>query len=124
QQVFAHLCLVPADGGAAGARSSGRWHVGARFDGLTFGAGYDWTPDGRTIVFDGVRDSTWDRQYQVSRIYTLDVASGVIRALVSRSGLWDNPAVSPDGRTVVFTGSDSSDHTHRTSALGTVGLGG
>ncbi|OLE71814.1 MAG: peptidase S9, partial [Bacteroidetes bacterium 13_1_20CM_4_60_6] len=116
--------LVPSDGGTARALTSGRWHVGARFDGLTFGAGYDWTPDGRTIVFDGLRDSTWDRQYQVSRIYALDVASGVIRALVSRPGLWDNPAVSPDGRTVAFTGSDSSDHTHRTSDLWTVGLDG
>ncbi len=116
--------MARADGGTARALTSGRWHVGARFDGLTFGAGYDWTPDGRTIVFDGLRDSTWDRQYQVSRLYALDVPSGVIRALVSRPGLWDNPAVSPDGRTVAFTGSDSSDHTHRTSDLWTVGLDG
>jgi len=124
QQGFTHLFLVPADGGTARALTSGRWHVGARFDGLAFGAGYDWTPDGHTIVFDGLRDSTWDRQYQVSRIYTLDVTSGAIRSLVSRPGFWAAPAVSPDGRTVAFTGSDSSDHTHRTSDLWTVGLDG
>src|SRR5439155_1075969 len=80
--------------------------------------------DGRTIVFDGLRDSTWDRQYQVSRVYALDVASGAIRPLVSRPGFWASPAVSPDGRTVALTGSDSSDHTHRTSDLWTVGLDG
>ena len=115
---------MPADGGTARALTSGRWHVGARFDGLAFGAGYDWTPDGRTIVFDGLRDSTWDRQYQVSRIYALDVASGAIRPLVSRPGFWADPTVSPDGRTVAFTGADSSDHTHRTADLWTAGLDG
>ena len=123
-QGFTHLFLVPADGGTARALTSGRWNVGARFDGLAFGTGYDWTPDGRTIVFDGLRDSTWDRQYQVSRLYVLDVASGAIRPLVSRPGFWASPAVSPDGRTVALTGSDSSDHTHRTSDLWTVGLDG
>ena len=123
-QGFTHLFLVPADGGTARALTSGRWNVGARFDGLAFGTGYDWTPDGRTIVFDGLRDSTWDRQYQVSRVYALDVASGAIRPLVSRPGFWASPAVSPDGRTVALTGSDSSDHTHRTSDLWPVGLDG
>src|SRR6266704_1625387 len=124
QQGFTHLFLVPADGGTARALTSGRWHVGARFDGLTLGAGYDWTPDGRTIVFDGLRDSTWDRQYQVSRLYALDVASGAIRTLVSRPGFWADPTVSPDGRTVAFTGSDSSEHTHRTSDLYAIGIDG
>src|ERR1043166_8791319 len=124
QQGFSHLFLVPSDGGTARALTSGRWHVGARFDGLTFGAGYDWTPDGRTIVFDGLRDSTWDRQYQVSRIYAVDVASGAIRAVVSRPGNWANPAVSPDGKSVAFTGYDSTEHTHRTSDLWITGIDG
>src|SRR6266513_2175572 len=124
EQGFTHLFLVSADGGTARALTSGRWHVGARFDGLTFGAGYDWTPDGRTIVFDGLRDSTWDRQYQVSRVYALDVASGTIKALVSRPGFWANPVVSPDGRSVAFSGNDSTEHTHRTSDLWVMGIDG
>src|SRR5713226_4195204 len=79
EQAFTHLFLVPADGGTARALTSGRWNVGARVDGLAFGAGYDWSPDGRTLVFDGLRDTTWDHQYQESRIYALDVASGAIK---------------------------------------------
>ncbi|HXL33928.1 MAG TPA: prolyl oligopeptidase family serine peptidase, partial [Gemmatimonadales bacterium] len=124
EQGFTHLFLVSAEGGTARALTSGHWNVGARFDGLSVGAGYDWTPDGRTIVFDGLRDSTWDRQYQVSRIYAVDVASGAIRALVSRPGNWANPAVSPDGKSVAFTGYDSTVHTHRTSDLWIAGIDG
>ena len=123
-QGYTHLFLVPADGGTARALTNGHWNVGARFDGLVLGAGYDWTPDGRTIVFDGLRDTTWDRQYQVSRIYGLDVASGTIRALVSRPGFWANPAVSPDGKSVAFTGYDSTGQTHRTADLYVVGIDG
>src|SRR3989449_1338633 len=124
RQGYTHLFSVPADGGTARALTSGRWNVGARFDGLVFGAGYDWTPDGRTIVFDGLQDSTWDRQYQVSRIYALDVASGAIRPLVARPGFWESPRVSPDGRTMAFIGADSSEQTHRTSDLWTAAIDG
>src|SRR3989442_6662441 len=81
QQGFTHLFLVPSDGGTARALTTGRWHVGARFDGLTFGAGYDWTPHGRTIVFDGLRHSTWDRQLQGCRIYTLAMGTVAIPSL-------------------------------------------
>jgi dipeptidyl aminopeptidase/acylaminoacyl peptidase len=124
EQAFTHLFLVPADGGTARALTSGRWNVGARFDGLVLGAGYDWSPDGRTIVFDGLRDTTWDHTYQESRIYALDVASGAVKQLVSKPGFWANPAVSPDGRSVAFTGYDSTGHTHRTSDLYVMGSDG
>jgi len=124
RQGYTHLFLVPADGGTARPLTSGRWNVGARFDGLVLDAGYDWTPDGRTIVFDGLQDSTWDRQYQVSRIYALDVASGAIRPLVARPGFWESPRVSPDGRTMAFIGADSSEQTHRTSDLWTAAIDG
>src|SRR5256714_1856033 len=124
EQGFTHLFLVPAEGGTARALTSGHWNVGARFDGLSNRAGYDWTPDGRTIVFDGLRDSTWDRQYQGSRVYALDVAHCTIQPLVARPGFWSNPVVSPDGRSVAFSGNDSTEHTHRTSDLWVMGIDG
>src|SRR3989442_4976028 len=39
EQGFTHLFLVPADGGTARQLTVGHWNVGARFDGLVFGAG-------------------------------------------------------------------------------------
>src|SRR5947207_3523880 len=95
KQGFTHLFLVPAEGGTPRPLTAGRWNVGARFDGLSARVGYDWTLDGKTVVFDGLRDTTWDGQYRVSRIYALDVATGAIRTLVSRPGFWADPAVPP-----------------------------
>src|SRR3989442_12790878 len=88
EQGFTHLFLVPADGGTARQLTAGDWNVGARFAGLVFGAGDDWASAGRTIVFDGLRDSTWGGQYRVSPLDTLDVASGAVRQLVSPTGPW------------------------------------
>jgi len=124
KQGFTHLFLVPAEGGTPRQLTSGHWNVGARFDGLSARVGYDWTADSKTLVFDGLRDTTWDGQYRVSRIYALDVASGAIRTLVSRPGYWADPTVSPDGRMVAFTGYDSSEHTHRTSDLYAIAIDG
>src|SRR2546421_12187989 len=124
KQGFTHLFLVPADGGTPRQLTAGHWNVGARFDGLSGRVGYDWTPDAKTLVFDGLRDTTGDASYRGARIYPLDVATGAIRTLVSRPGYWADPAVSPDGRTVAFTGYDSSEHTHRTADLYTIGIDG
>jgi Tol biopolymer transport system component len=93
-----HLFVVPADGGTPRQLTHGDWNAGARFDDLESGVGYDWTPDGRSIVFDGLRDSTWDYNYRGSHLYALDVASGAIRQLTSRPGNWAAPVISPDGR--------------------------
>src|SRR5919198_1085053 len=76
---FTHLFVVPADGGTPRALTSGRWNVGAGE--LRGGASIDWTPDSKSIVFDGVRNADGDLKYQVSSLYVVDVASGSIRDL-------------------------------------------
>src|SRR5581483_4196449 len=124
QQGFTHLFVVPAGGGTARPLTSGRWNVGARFDGLALGAGFDWTPNGTAIVFDGLADTTWDAQYRSSRLYVVDATSGAVRPLVSRPGAWSDPVVSPDGRLVAFTGHDSTERTYRTSDVWVIGVDG
>lgn len=102
---FTHLFVVPADGGTPRQLTSGAWNAGARFAGLEYGAGVAWTPDGREILFDGLRDESPELDgYRQNYIYAVDVETKAIRQLVTRKGDWQRPAVSPDGRYVAFGG--------------------
>src|SRR5205809_7869707 len=50
---YTHLFVVPSDGGTARDLTPGKWSVGAGE--LRGGAAIDWTPDSKSIVFDGNR---------------------------------------------------------------------
>ena len=119
---FTHLFVVPSDGGTPRALTAGKWSVGAGE--LRAGASLDWTPDSRSIVFNADRAADADLKYQTSALYVVDVATGAIRDLVTKPGEWADPAVSPDGRTVAFTGYAPSGHTHTVSDLYVVGIDG
>ena len=119
---FTHLYVVSADGGTPKAVTSGKWSVGAGE--LRQGATFDWTPDSKSIVFNGNRTVDADRTYQTSSLYVADVATGTIRDLVTRTGEWRDPAVSPDGRTVAFAGYEPSGHTNTVSDLYLVSIDG
>ena len=94
---FSHIFLVSADGGAPRQ--------------LTFGSVHDngplsWAPDGREILFSSNRSPAWEREPLNSEVHALDVASGAIRAITNRDGPDAQPAVSPDGRLIAYTGFD------------------
>jgi dipeptidyl aminopeptidase/acylaminoacyl peptidase len=119
---YTHLFVVPADGGTPKALTSGKWSVGAGE--LRGAATIDWTPDSKSIVFDGIREGDADLKYQVSQLYAVDVASGAIRDLVTKPGSWGDPSVSPDGKLVAFTGYEPTGRTHTVSDLFVVPIGG
>ena len=121
---YLHLFSVSADGGTPRQLTSGEWNVGARFDGLSGNVGYDWTPDGKTIVVDGLKDTGADRNYRNSHLYVVDVTSGAVRQLTARPGVWTSPAVSPNGRTVAFIGYDSAEVSYRAADLWVIGMDG
>ncbi len=121
---YLHLFIVAVDGGTPRQLTSGEWNVGARFDGLASGVGYDWTPDAKTIVVDGFKDPQADRNYRSSHLYVVDLAGGAVRQLTSRPGVWNTPAISPDGRTVAFMGYDSADVSYRAEDVMVIGLDG
>ena len=112
---FTHLFVVPAEGGTPRPLTTGKWSVGAGE--LRGGASIDWTPDSKSIVFDGNRAPDADMQYEASQLLVVDVATGAVRDLVTKAGSWGRPAVSPDGRTVAFTGHAPSGHSHTVSDL-------
>jgi dipeptidyl aminopeptidase/acylaminoacyl peptidase len=119
---FTHVFVVPADGGTPRQLTSGKWNTGAGE--LRGGASIDWTADSKAIVFDGNRGADSDLKYETSSLYVVDVASGAIRDLVVKPGSWGDPAVSPDGKLVAFTGYEPSGHTHTVSDLYVVPIDG
>jgi dipeptidyl aminopeptidase/acylaminoacyl peptidase len=117
-----HLFVVSADGGAPRQITTGQWTAGS---GELRGAVLlDWTPDSKAIVFEAERSTAADLEYDTSELLVADVASGAIRELVSKPGSWSRPAVSPDGKTVAFTGYQESKRTHTVSDLYVIPLTG
>jgi dipeptidyl aminopeptidase/acylaminoacyl peptidase len=114
---YVHLFTVPADGGTPRQLTQGEWNVGYRFDGLAGGVGWSWTPDGRTIVVEGLQEPDSDLRYRDSNLYAVDVASASIRRLTPDRGTWRQPVVSPNGRWIVYTGAPFMPQTYRAEGL-------
>ncbi|HYJ51654.1 MAG TPA: S9 family peptidase [Allosphingosinicella sp.] len=96
---YDQLFLVSSEGGAPRQLSYGPYNNGGPIS---------WTPDGRSILFSGNRTENWEREAVNTEIFALDIASNQIRALTSRDGPDGEPAVSPDGRLIAYTGYDDS----------------
>ncbi len=109
---FMHLFVVPAQSGTARQLTEGNWNVGSRFDGLYFGAGLSWMPDGNTIIFDGLNDSDGDLVYRQSHIYSINVATREISQLTTVPGNWSEPVVSNNGRRIAYLGHEDSKVTY------------
>ncbi len=114
---FTHLFVVPATGGTPRQITSGNWNVGARGIGLPGAVGWDWMPDGRSIVVEGNDDPDAERQRQVSTIFQVDLGTLARRNLISAKGYWTSPVVSPDGKTIAFLGFPYTTDTYRVADL-------
>jgi dipeptidyl aminopeptidase/acylaminoacyl peptidase len=119
---YTHLYVVSADGGTPRGVTNGRWSVGAGE--LRGSVQFDWTPDGRTIVFNANRAADADTQHEISNLFTVDVTTGNVRDLVTKRGAWSHPVVSPDGRLVAFAGYEINGRSHTVDDLYLVGIDG
>jgi len=63
-----------------------------------------WSDDGKTIYFSGIRKPDAEYLRNDSEIYALDVATGNIRQLTDRKGPDNNPK--PHGKWIAYTGFD------------------
>ena len=100
-----HLFLMDVATGKVRQLTSGDWYVGARWSSIFFGGAFVWSPDNRSIYFDG--DIGFDDTIETmdrSNIYRVDVETGAIEQVSGAPGFWRTPSVSPDGKKLVFTG--------------------
>jgi dipeptidyl aminopeptidase/acylaminoacyl peptidase len=105
---YRHVFIVPADGGTPRQLTSGDYN---------HGGGLEWGPDGRALVFSGLRDEDAEYIWRESEIYTVNVTDGTITRLTERRGPDNSPSVSPDGRYIAYTGYDFTDDTYIESGL-------
>jgi dipeptidyl aminopeptidase/acylaminoacyl peptidase len=112
---YDQLFLVSSEGGAPRQLSYGPYNNGGPLS---------WTPDGRAILFSGNRSPNWEREAVNTEIYALEIASNRINALTSREGPDAEPAVSPDGRLVAYTGFDDQQRGYENSVLYVMNLDG
>lgn len=87
----AHLHVISVDGGEAKRLTSGTFVVGS----------FDWSPDGREIVFAFSQSS--DPSFNgTSNISVVDTETATVRPLVTQEGPDNNPLYSPDGQQIAF----------------------
>lgn len=72
--------------------TNGKFHV----------TGFDWSPDGKTIVFSHQPDPLINTGFLESDISTVPADSGAVTPLVKRAGVDRSPVFSPDGKWVAF----------------------
>jgi dipeptidyl aminopeptidase/acylaminoacyl peptidase len=77
----------------------------------------DWTPDGRHLIFSANLGDKWQLEGTNTDLHELDVETGAVRALTSRAGPEGEPAVSPDGKWIAFTGFDDSGRAYEADEL-------
>ena len=93
---FDHIFVVDALGGAPRQLTYGAYNDGDP----------EWSRDGRSIYFGGLRKPDWELIAQDGEIYRFDLDNGAVTSLTSRNGPDHTPKVSPDGRWIAFLGHD------------------
>ncbi|MFT5370687.1 MAG: dipeptidyl aminopeptidase/acylaminoacyl peptidase [Lysobacterales bacterium] len=94
---FQQLFTIPADGGTPRQITSGEFQHNGQ---------YSWAADGNSIVFSANRHPDHELAFRNTEIYKIDTRNLEITALTDRFGPDHSPAVSPDGKKIVWAGFD------------------
>ena len=91
---YQHVFIVPATGGTPRQVTKDDFHHDSPA----------WTPDGKQLIVEANRSEDWEYQPRNSNLWSVDLKTMQMKQLTKKPGPDSNPAVSPDGRTIAFTG--------------------
>ena len=112
---FAHIFLVPANGGTARQITSGNFHHRSSLS---------WGKNSTKIYFSSNRSDNWEYEFRNSEIYSVDTKSLEINALTDRNGPDHNPVVSPDGKKIAYVSFGDKVQTYQLRQLYTMNIDG
>lgn len=94
---YSHLFVIPSEGGTPRQISSGNFdHTGTGI----------WTPDSKSIILSVNRRDDAEYENRDTEVYEFEVATGKVKALTHRKGPDNSPSISPDGKSIAYTGYD------------------
>ena len=112
---YAHIFVIPSDGGAPRKVTSGEFHHRGSLS---------WSPNSDKIYFSGNRSIDWEYDFRNSEVYSVDLKSGNIKALTSRNGPDYSPIISPNGKHIAYIGFEDRVQAHQTSYLNLMNVDG
>ncbi|MGD8832517.1 MAG: S9 family peptidase [Pseudomonadales bacterium] len=104
---FTHVYVVPATGGSPRRITSGDFDHGA----------FAWSADGTAIIVSANRRPDWQLEPLDSDLYQVSVDTGAYTRLTERYGPDQEPAISPNGRYLAWTGFDDAHRGYENAEL-------
>ena len=115
EPAYAHIFVVPADGGTPRQLTAGSFDYEGPFS---------WTPDSTDIVFAGNQNKDWEYQRIERDIYSVSVTNGTLKKLSEKAGGETLPVISPDGRQIAYIYDDNRMLAYRNKVLRVMNIDG
>jgi dipeptidyl aminopeptidase/acylaminoacyl peptidase len=105
---YTHIFIMSSDGGSARQLTVGD---------KDYTGPFSWSPDGKFFYFSANMNEESALETRDTELYQLEVETSEIKKLTDRKGPDNNPAISPDGKWIAYTGGDEDYKGYQRSSL-------